>query len=200
MTGWISSIDAGDILTIRKAEEPETEAFFQVVSSQLIPVPSVEYWSINLDMLSSSEGFSPLDTADYFIGYSRRGETGPVGYPGEQGEPGMTSGLGFNWTFEASLSAFFPGEFQFNGQTLTLSSQVYRFDGVSIDVTPVLNLIEQGDLLLINNLSTPPQVVVLQVFYVGAGPSSFVFETDMVFSSSDGLNSGETYFIGIDKN
>lgn len=204
MAGWIAAIDAGDVLTIRKAEEPETEAFFQVVSSQLIPVSPVENWSINLDMLSSSEGFFPLDTADYFIGYSRRGETGPVGYPGEQGEPGMASGLGLNWTYSGSL---YPpqGGFTLFGSSLNLDPTVYNEDGVPIDVSAVINLIEVGDLLYIKSLSSQFEMAVLHVYersieiFTGGG----TFGIDVIFSSFPpnlGLTPGEAYFIGIDKN
>ena len=203
MAGWISAIDAGDVLTIRKAEESETEAFFQVVNSPAIPGPT-EPWQIKLDLLSSSEGFFPLDTADYFIGYSRRGETGPVGYPGEQGEPGMASGLGLNWTYSGSL---YPpqGGFTLLGSSLNLDPTVYNEDGAPIDVSAVINLIEVGDLLYIKSLSSQFEMAVLHVYsrsieiFTGGG----TFETDVIFSSFPpnlGLTPGEAYFIGIDKN
>lgn len=205
MTGWMSAIDAGDVLTIRKAKEPETEAFFQVVSA--VALPTVQNWSINLDPLSSSQDFFPLDTADYFIGYSRRGETGPVGYPGEQGAPGMTSGLGFNWTY----SGFFDpqaGSFTFNGQTLELDPTVYNEDGTPIDVSPVIGLIEVGDLLYIKSLSSQFEMAVLYVFdrSIDIFTGEPTFQTDVVFSSLPPSNGGglgqvgEAYFIGIDKN
>ena len=58
MAGWISAIDAGDVLTIRKAEESETEAFFQVVNSQVIPVLT-EPWQINWTCFLPPRVFSP---------------------------------------------------------------------------------------------------------------------------------------------
>jgi len=206
MAGWISAIDAGDVLTIRKAEESETEAFFQVVNSQVIPGPT-EPWQIKLDLLSSSEDFFPLDTTDYFIGYSRRGETGPVGYPGEQGAPGMPSGLGFNWTYSGAL---YPpqgsGSFTLPGSLLNLDATVYNEDGVPIDVSSVINLIEVGDLLYIKSLSSQFEMAVLYVndrsieLFTGAG----TFGIDVIFSSFPppdiALSPGEAYFIGIDKN
>ena len=202
MNGWISAIDVGDVLTIRKAKEPETEAFFQAQTPSQSFLPS--NMLIVLDLLSSSEGFFPLDTADYFIGYSRRGETGPVGYPGEQGEPGMASGLGLNWTYSGSL---YPpqGGFTLPGSSLNLDPTVYNEDGVPIDVSAVINLIEVGDLLYIKSLSSQFEMAVLHVYersieiFTGGG----TFETDVIFSSFPpnlGLTPGEAYFIGIDKN
>ena len=148
-----------------------------------------------------------MDTADYFIGYSRRGETGPVGYPGEQGAPGMPSGLGFNWTYSGAI---FPlqgsGSFTLPFSLLNLDATVYNEDGVPIDVSSVINLIEVGDLLYIKSLSSQFEMAVLYVndrsidLFSGAG----TFGIEVIFSSFPppdiALTPGEAYFIGIDKN
>ena len=208
MAGWLSVIDAGDVLTIRNAEETENEAYFQVLSSVALPISGL--WSIDLDPLSSSEDFFPLDTADYFIGYSRQGEPGPVGYQGVQGEPGnpgTTSGLGFNWTYTESLFLP-PGTFTSISGTMRFNPTIYEY-GLIIDVTPVINLIDEGDLLCIKSLSSQSEMAVFQVFNVDIDPISGArsFDSDVVFSSLPGSSSPdvglipeETYFIGIDKN
>ena len=217
MTGWITAVDAGDVLTIRKAKEPETEAFFQVFSSQPQLQLIGQNWSINLDPLSSSVDFFPLDTADYFIGYSRQGEPGPVGYQGVQGEPGnpgTTSGLGFNWKFTGSL---YPGEGTFNVTFLPPSfSQCsikinpvnFGLDGVPIDFSPLLyNFIEGGDILYIKTLSSQSEITVFEVTNIVDDPYEQFFSATMVFTSNPTqlggtplMSDGETYFIGIDKN
>ena len=215
MAGWLSVIDAGDLLTIRNSEETENEAYFQVFSSVALPISGL--WSIDLDPLSSSEDFFPLDTTDYFIGYSRQGEPGPVGYQGVQGEPGnpgTTSGLGFNWKFTGSL---YPGEGTFNVTflppsfsqcSIKINPVTFGLDGLPIDFSPLLyNFIEEGDILYIKTLSSQSEITVFEVTNIVDDPYEQFFLATMVFTSNPTqlggtplMSDGETYFIGIDKN
>ena len=116
----------------------------------------------------------------------------------------MASGLGLNWTYSGSL---YPpqGGFTLPGSSLNLDPTVYNEDGVPIDVSAVINLIEVGDLLYIKSLSSQFEMAVLHVYersieiFTGGG----TFEIDVIFSSFPphlALTPGEAYFIGIDKN
>ena len=202
LTNWITNINTGDIIYIRKQNVINEVAYYTAQDNPLqsgAPVPSGGF-EIDVNYIAGDTTAFSSAGNDYYIGYVKKGTNGADGQNGQPGQDGDDGQPGYDanssiWRSLDVIGPPIPGQGEFilaYGNVMSLGASfpnmtheliLNKEDDTGNDMTEWIKSVQPGDIITIREVLTPQNSAYFKV--IPQDENSNTITTDDVDENGD---------------